>query len=91
MGAGALVLRGEPGVGKTALLEYAIESASEFRVARALGVERKISVVIIEHRGEKRPCRSADDRRGIECPPSLGVEHGQVDAGQLVDDGAGSE
>ncbi len=34
-----LVVVGEPGVGKTALLEYAIESASSFRVARADGVE----------------------------------------------------
>src|SRR5262245_65784690 len=36
---GALVVVGEPGVGKTALLEYAIDSASSFRVARAAGVE----------------------------------------------------
>ena len=31
------MVRGEPGVGKTALLEYAIESASQLRVVRALG------------------------------------------------------
>src|SRR5215469_4777347 len=36
---GVLVLVGEPGIGKTALLGYAIESASSFRVARAGGVE----------------------------------------------------
>ncbi len=36
---GVLVLVGESGVGKTALLEYAVESASSFTVARATGVE----------------------------------------------------
>ena len=35
----ALVLGGEPGVGKTALLEYVVERASGCRVARAAGVE----------------------------------------------------
>src|ERR1700748_2220209 len=36
---GVLVVRGEAGVGKTALLEYAVESASERRAVRAVGVE----------------------------------------------------
>ena len=35
----ALVLRGEPGVGKTALADYAVDSAHGFAVARTVGVE----------------------------------------------------
>jgi hypothetical protein len=39
---GILVLRGEPGVGKTALLEYAVRAASSFHVARVVGVESEM-------------------------------------------------
>ena len=35
-----LVLRGEAGIGKSALVEYLVQRASEFQVARAVGVER---------------------------------------------------
>jgi predicted ATPase len=39
-----LVVCGEAGVGKTALLDYAIRSASGFRVARAAGVESEMEL-----------------------------------------------
>jgi ABC-type transport system involved in cytochrome c biogenesis ATPase subunit len=44
-GAGrALVVRGESGVGKTALLEYLVEHASGCRVARAAGVQSEMEL-----------------------------------------------
>src|SRR5882724_2844896 len=41
---GTLVLRGEPGIGKTALLDHVIDSAGDFRVARVEGVESDIAL-----------------------------------------------
>jgi DNA-binding CsgD family transcriptional regulator len=40
----ALVIRGEPGVGKTALLEHLLERATGFRVARAAGVQSEMEL-----------------------------------------------
>jgi DNA-binding CsgD family transcriptional regulator len=39
-----LVVHGEPGVGKTALLEYAVEAAQGFRLAPALGIEGEMEL-----------------------------------------------
>ena len=38
------MVRGEPGVGKTALLEYLVEQASGCRVARAAGVQSEMEL-----------------------------------------------
>jgi DNA-binding CsgD family transcriptional regulator/tetratricopeptide (TPR) repeat protein len=41
---GVLVVRGEAGIGKSALLEYAVASASGFQVLRAIGVESEMEL-----------------------------------------------
>src|SRR3982075_3651852 len=41
---GVLVVRGEPGVGKTALLEYAVEAGRGFRLALTSGVEAEMEL-----------------------------------------------
>src|SRR4051794_17291641 len=60
----ALVVRGESGGGKTALLEYAIESASELRVVRAFGVESEMELAFA---GLQQLCAPMLDR--LECLP----------------------
>ena len=39
-----LVMHGEAGVGKTALLEYAVEAAREFRITRTSGVQAEMEL-----------------------------------------------
>ena len=41
---GVLVVHGDPGAGKTALLEYAVEAGHDFRVVRTSGVEGEMEL-----------------------------------------------
>jgi hypothetical protein len=41
---GTIVLRGEPGIGKTALLDHVVDSARDFRLDRVEGVESEIAL-----------------------------------------------
>ncbi len=41
---GVLIMRGDAGVGKTALLEYAVEAGRGFRIARTSGVEAEMEL-----------------------------------------------
>jgi tetratricopeptide (TPR) repeat protein len=60
----ALVLRGEPGVGKTALLEYVVERAPG-RVMRAAGVQSEMELAFA---GLHQLCSPMMDR--LECVPA---------------------
>jgi hypothetical protein len=42
----ALVVRGEPGIGKSALLDYAANTAPDFQVARAEGAESEMELPV---------------------------------------------
>jgi DNA-binding CsgD family transcriptional regulator len=79
----AIVLRGEAGVGKTALLEYVVEQASGFRVAHVAGVEsdmelafaglQQLCVPLLDHLDElpepQREALSVAFGRGVGQTP----------------------
>src|ERR671937_712122 len=58
----ALVLRGEPGIGKTALLAYATESAHDMRVLRCTGIEAEHELPFAGMHQLVRPCLDLVDR-----------------------------
>jgi len=56
-----LVVRGEAGVGKSALLEYAVAAASDLRVVRVAGVESDMELA---YAGVHQLCAPLLDRLG---------------------------
>jgi hypothetical protein len=65
-----LVVRGEPGVSKTALLEYAVERAAGSRVVRASGVESEIELAF---GALHQLCAALLDRRDALAEPQADV------------------
>ena len=59
---GVLALVGEPGIGKTALLEHAVESADGMRVLRARGIESEAEIAFAGLAELLRPTLNALDR-----------------------------
>jgi len=81
---GVLVVRGVPGIGKTALLEDAIESASGFRVARTVGVESEMELAFAALHQLCAPMLDRVDRLPGPQRDALGVAFG-LSAGGVPD------
>jgi DNA-binding CsgD family transcriptional regulator/tetratricopeptide (TPR) repeat protein len=81
---GVLVLRGEAGVGKTALLDYVVESAADLQVVQAAGVESEMELAFA---ALHQLCAPALDRLGRLPGPqrdALGTAFG-LQAGAVPD------
>jgi DNA-binding CsgD family transcriptional regulator len=78
---GVLVIRGEPGVGKSALLDYVSDAVSDFRVARAVGVDSEMELAFA---GLHQLCGPLLDRLDRLPPPqreALGTAFGLSSGG----------
>ena len=62
----SLILRGEAGIGKTALLEHLVESASDLTLVRAVGVESEMELA---YAGLHQVCGPLLDRLARLPPP----------------------
>src|SRR5919201_196360 len=79
----ALVLRGEPGIGKTARLGYAADRATDMRVLRCIGIEAEHELPFAGMHQLVRPCLDLVDRLPA---PQAGALRGALG---LSFDGAG--
>jgi len=81
---GVLVVRGEPGVGKTALLEYATQSAAGLRNARVAGVESEMELAFAALQQLCLPMLDRFERLPDPQREALGVAFG-LRAGEAPD------
>jgi DNA-binding CsgD family transcriptional regulator len=75
---GVLVVHGEAGVGKTALLDYAVEVAHEFRTARTSGIEAEMELPFAAVQQLCSPFLDFWDRLPRPQHEALGVAFGLI-------------
>jgi len=78
---GVLVVHGEPGVGKTALLEWTVEEGGQFRVLRTVGVEGEMEFPFAALQQLCSPILDRSERLADPQRDALGVAFG-LRAGQ---------
>lgn len=76
---GVLVMHGEAGVGKTALLQYAVEAADGYRVVRTSGVEAEMELPFAALQQLCLPFLDLRDRLPKPQHEALGVAFGIAD------------
>src|SRR3712207_5983580 len=80
---GVLVLRGEPGIGKSALLDYAIAQAEGMRVLRCVGIEAEHELPFAGIHQLLRPCIGLLDRlpppQATALSTALGLTFGGIE------------
>ncbi|MFD4907125.1 ATP-binding protein [Kitasatospora purpeofusca] len=83
---GVLLLRGEPGIGKTAVLEYAVAAAGDgFRVVRATGVEYEAELpfaglsLLLASGLDRLDALPGPQRRSLDSAFGLGEASGGTD------------
>jgi DNA-binding CsgD family transcriptional regulator len=79
---GSLVLRGEPGIGKTALLDYAADHAKAFTVLRATGVSSESDLPFAGLYGLLRPIINGLGRLPVTQSEALATALGLARTGE---------
>jgi DNA-binding CsgD family transcriptional regulator len=90
---GALVIRGEPGIGKTALLDYAAAKAREMAVLRTLGVESEAELQftalfdvcrsLVHHLDEIPTSQAESLRAAFDLGPAVAADRFAIGAATL--------